>query len=155
MSIKKEITHKYQMIFLKVSNFYFKKALNNLVENQVIQKHEDKYKFRLVPKSQKKTQEKTKSKKLKQVLKKKIIKNVAKKIVARPKKQLTNRANSSNSQKKTITENKAVNSKSEYKKGDAIWQYFDRYNPEVSVQNTDGWLAFLFILIIKIKEIFF
>ena len=157
ISIKKFITNKYGLQFLKISNYYFRRALNKLLENDQLEKHESKYQFRLKPKYVRKQEEKKKAapkKKAFKVAKKTISKNtkpltkvtassapqsskkISPKVVQKKKPQKAEKAQISTIPKKVELEKKAS-----LKRKFPIWQFYDHFNVEARVQSPDGWYS--------------
>jgi len=122
-----------------------------MLGNDLLEKHGSKYMFRLKPKSVKK-QEKTttqsqKNKKKMVVLKKKITKN-SKPLKAKPRKK-EEKKKEEMKQNVSVTKMKSLEKKASFKPKQAIWQFYDKHNPEVRAQNADGWY---FLLNYKINK---
>lgn len=152
ISIKKFISNKYGLQFLKISNYYFRRALNKLLEGDQLEKHESKYQFRLKPKYVRKQEEKKKvapKKKTFKVMKKSITKNVkptkikqspapiAKK--AAPKVQKKKPQKEVKKQISTLPKTVELEKKASLKRKFPIWQFYDHFNVEARVQSSDGW----------------
>lgn len=144
ISLKKYICEKYNLEFLKISNYYFRRALKKMVESSVLQKHESKYLFRITPKNAiKKKSNKTQKPSQKTKAKKVPIKSTSKKIT-KTKDKATNPSpaplqNLTKSISKSLSKKKSLKPAKNPVKGQPIWQYYDKFNVEARVQNPDGW----------------
>lgn len=155
ISIKKFISNKYGLQFLKISNYYFRRALTKLLESDQLEKHESKYQFRLKPKYVRKQESKSKvapKKKTFKVTKKAISKNVKpKKLPQSPAptaKKATPMVQKKNKPKKeaknevkTLPKAVDLEKKPSLKRKFPIWQFYDHFNVEARVQSPDGWYA--------------
>lgn len=134
MKIRNYISKTYNFQFLKISNFYFRKALNLLLEQEIIEKHETKYLFRLTSSSSKSSKnqnnrKKTPPKKIVQKKKKSPIKKktITKKTMKVNKKQI-------NSKKST---NKAAPIKTKNTKRNSIQRNNNTNNSNVNNNNNN------------------
>lgn len=140
ISLKKYICEKYNLQFLKISNYYFRRAIQKMVESSILQKHESKYLFRITPKYvTKKTSTKTKKNVQKTKEKKVPIKTTSKKITKTKEKTTNPSPAPVKDISKSLSKKKSMKPAKNPVKGQPIWQYYDKFNVEARVQNPDGW----------------
>ena len=148
--MKKFISNKYGLQFMKISNYYFRRALSKLLEGDQLEKHESKYQFRLKPKYVRKQEVKKKvvapKKKTIKVMKKAITKNGKATKIKQSPAPTANKATQKKKQQKeaknqisTISKTVQLEKKASIKRKFPIWQFYDHFNVEARVQSADGW----------------